>query len=52
MARELKIKVSVYTVPHPNPKAAYDVVAKIVVKQLEKQAETNKESNQTVKTFC
>ncbi|QNB46847.1 hypothetical protein BR63_11315 [Thermanaerosceptrum fracticalcis] len=31
---KLKARVTVITVPHPNPQAAIDVVANIIVKQL------------------
>lgn len=36
MAKGLKVKVTVTTVPHPNPKAAIELVAGIVAKQLNK----------------
>lgn len=34
MAKEIKVKVTVNTVPHPNPKEAIDLVARIVLKSL------------------
>jgi hypothetical protein len=37
VASKLKVTVTVITVPHPNPKAAIDLVAEIVTKQLANQ---------------
>jgi len=34
MVKELKVTITVNLVPHPNPKAAIDLVAEIVTKQL------------------
>ena len=34
MAKDIKVTIKVNLVPHPNPKAAIDLVAGIVVKQL------------------
>lgn len=34
MAKDLKITVTVNLIPHPNPRAAINLVAEIVTKQL------------------
>ena len=39
MKKELKIWVTVKTVPHPNPQAAIELIANILVNQLLKDEE-------------
>lgn len=39
MKKGLNVTVTVNTVPHPNPKAAIELVAGMVVKQLADKAE-------------
>lgn len=44
MAKEIKVTISVYTVPHPKPKEAIELIAKLVTKQLVDREEARRVS--------